>query len=530
GSVYHGSTVIGNEEVILMLALWSLLFTGCLTGGSSGGLWPGTGTGGSEDTGDTGAAPPLESVDVLVVGSGPAGLAAALQARDQGAEVLVLEMDEQAGGSGLYAQNFFAVATPWQQDRGISDSTDLALDEWSEFTRGGNAEDPAVISLVERSGETLEWLVERGCFVTDLAQDPGAGSIPRVHQVTYSQAPPVSLFVDELVDDTWLNTRVDALRIEDGVVVGVEVTRLGEGSSGWISAGVTVVASGGFARNLDMIYEDRPELEDMDLVIEASHMSMGSGHALLEGVGADFQNPGTLGVYVHAMSDQREGMGGEAVVLKGLSDSIVIDVTGERVMNENESLAFGAYDFLLGAEDETLWALVPEVVFHGQSFGSLGFMWESSKKPDSISAFELIALGMVKEESSVEQLVEEIGVDRDGLVETLSQYEEYVSIGIDSGFGKDGANLVSFAGGPYYAAKLAPGSAKSFGGVATDGEGRVLDSSGTQIPGLYAAGEVAGMLGTEAVGYGFSGSVTACYLGGRIAGQAAAEQLGFDLQ
>ena len=67
------------------------------------------------------------------------------------------------------------------------------------------------------------------------------------------------------------------------------------------------------------------------------------------------------------------------------------------------------------------------------------------------------------------------------------------------------------------------GTAKSFGGEQTTVSAEVIGRDGAVIEGLYAAGEVAGMLGTEAVGHGFSGSAGACYYYGRIAGAAAAE-------
>ena len=70
--------------------------------------------------------------------------------------------------------------------------------------------------------------------------------------------------------------------------------------------------------------------------------------------------------------------------------------------------------------------------------------------------------------------------------------------------------------------ELAPGLAKAFGGVSLDEQARVIGLDGEPIPGLFAAGEVAGMLGTEAVGVGFTGSMTAVLLTGRVAGQEAA--------
>lgn len=78
------------------------------------------------------------------------------------------------------------------------------------------------------------------------------------------------------------------------------------------------------------------------------------------------------------------------------------------------------------------------------------------------------------------------------------------------------------AGAQWFAVRLSPGLAKNFGGVATDVDGHVLDELGRPIPGLYAAGEVAGMVLEGGGGAGFAGSMNACYWGGRVAGASAA--------
>ena len=114
-----------------------------------------------------------------------------------------------------------------------------------------------------------------------------------------------------------------------------------------------------------------------------------------------------------------------------------------------------------------------------------------------------------------------VGIDEEGLADTLARYAELVALGEDLDFGKRADAMVALEG-ELVVVELAAGSAKSFGGAWLDAGGRVLDAAGAPIPGLLAAGEVAGMLGTPAVGVGFSGSVTACYLTGRVAGRTAA--------
>jgi predicted oxidoreductase len=81
---------------------------------------------------------------------------------------------------------------------------------------------------------------------------------------------------------------------------------------------------------------------------------------------------------------------------------------------------------------------------------------------------------------------------------------------------------------PFHSVEVSVSVAKGFGGVDVDLDGRVLNAAGGPIPGLYAGGELTGMIGGSIVGeYGFTGSLTAVVLGGRVAGaHAAAEALG----
>ena len=90
-------------------------------------------------------------------------------------------------------------------------------------------------------------------------------------------------------------------------------------------------------------------------------------------------------------------------------------------------------------------------------------------------------------------------------------------LGADA-FGRDLARVGPMEAGPWVLLRLTPGLAKNFGGVATDIDARVLDEAGAAIPGLYAAGEVAGMILGGGGGDGWAGSVSACFWGGRVAG------------
>jgi succinate dehydrogenase/fumarate reductase flavoprotein subunit len=123
-------------------------------------------------------------------------------------------------------------------------------------------------------------------------------------------------------------------------------------------------------------------------------------------------------------------------------------------------------------------------------------------------------------------LAQDMGVDVLGLQEEIVAFNAFARGEAEDAF-RTTALAPAIDRAPFHALPVAASAAKGFGGVDVDLAGRVLDTAGAPMPGLYAAGELTGMLGGTLVGdWGFTGSLTAVVLGGRVAGQnAAAEAL-----
>jgi len=464
--------------------------------------------------------------DVLVIGSGPAGLAAAWEAREAGARVVVLERQPAAGGAGWFAGNFFGVGTSWQAVLKVEDSLEIAQADWPLFT-GGDGEDPWVQVLLSQSAETLSWLVyEFGAEVLDVYADPSAGAVPRMHIMSHPErGATVGALVDELAEVIWVDTQADSLRIVDGRVAGTVATDMLTGESYDVVAGATVVATGGFARDLDAVLADRPELDGLGVVFEADLGSDGGGRDLLDDVDAGFQNPGHYGVYVHSIADYRDEFAGEALWVPSMSRSLIVNIDGERVLNEDETRGFHMSYRLEEVPERRLYALYPLDVISDTPVMSPAYNWAETGVVEEFTLETLIEHDAAWQYDSVDELAADRDMDARILGDTLAAYEGFVANGRDPDFNKGPGDLISFGTDPITLFEIVPGAAKAFGGAELDLDARVIDLDGQPIPGLYAAGEVAGMLGTAAVGEGFSGSITACYLTGRVAGQRAAAEV-----
>lgn len=488
------------------------------TGDSS---WVGeTGDSNPDSAVDT-AEPPLATVDVLVIGAGAGGLAAASAAKDGGASVLVLEREATAGGATLHAANFWAAGTSWQSASSIVDSPALALAEW-EATTGGSASDPAVIEFVESSAAVLEWIASLGVTFT-LSPNVSAdtGSLPRTHSLDTTGAvpPPIILLASSLSDEIRYGTSATELVLEGNAVVGVR-TQDESGTTGWIRATSVVIATGGFTRNDAMVLGAVPELASFTTWYESFPGMDGNGISMATAATAATQNLDHIGLYSHAVEDLKVGEP-EVMVLVGLDSSLVVDAAGNRVTDER---AFGSVSMGRRYLDEgPFYALFDDSGWASVNFQGRGFNYSTDIEAMQASGVEYEAAHFVASGNTGEEMASILGINPDGVATTIASYNADAAAGIDTQFGKPAQYLRPLSDPPFRGVPLVLGRAKSFGGLATDVDGRVTNAEGAIIPGLYAAGEACGFLGTPAMGYGLNGSVTAAWWSGLRAGRSTVE-------
>ncbi len=468
------------------------------------------------DTGET-AAPVEVTADVLVIGAGSAGLAAAIAAREAGAEVFVAEREDEAGGSSGYAGSFLAAGTEAQAELGVPDDAATLLAEWSEITGGGDPDDPTVRAFVEESADTLDWLVATtGASVLAVTTEFDTGALPRKHWLS-SEVVREGL-VAAAGEAVHTGCPATALLVEDGAVVGADLA-CADGDLR-VRAPATVLATGGFARDLDRVRAQIPELAEAEVLFEAAPVADGGGLGLAEQAGAATHNEGHYGVYVHATGDWRAP--GEALWPASLASTLIVDAEGRRPVAEDRTRSLAMLDVIREVPGHRLWAIFPPATWETTTLGVPAYNWVTAGQPESIPAAEAEKAGAARRLGSLDAVAELIGADPDALAATFAAYQEVAEAGGPDPMGKAAPDLVPLDPTDLPVLPIDPGAAKAFTGVRTDEAMRVLDAEGAPIPGLWAAGEVAGMLGTEAVGRGFGGSACAVTWGGRRAGEAAA--------
>lgn len=478
----------------------------------------------SSDSAETESDPDAVDViaDVIVVGSGPAGVAAAWAAAESGAEVILFERDDFAGFGLLLGGMAFAVNSQWQKDAHVDDSVELAQAEWASFT-GESGTHPGVTQFLEQSADTMDWLVGHGVNIEGLSQAQGEGSKPRLHVFAWSlESSPFQVLIEGFPGQVRLQMEVTEPLLLNGEVVGVRWHNLATGAVGATGAASVVLATGGFLRDLDAVAAERPDLAARDPLFETNLNSVGSTLPFLEQVGAGRTAPGEIGAYLHSIQDPRQP-DGEALIA-GLSGSyILVGADGRRFTNDSH---LGSYGPVVEAPEGDLWLITAGFPAESASFAAPAYNWPLElTEPESLTAEEVVAFGSDElfMADTLEDLAAITGLGPE-LIDEISEFAARIAAGGDDPFGRIFHSTDALAEPPWMALRVHPGLAKNFGGVATDLNGRVLDAEGAVILGLYAAGEVAGMIIGGGSGTGFSGSVGACYQGGRMAGTTAADE------
>ena len=441
-----------------------------------------------------------DSYDVIVVGSGGAGMAAAISAKDAGADVAIFEkMPVIGGNTSKSSGGMNASETKFQKEQGIEDSNDLFYEETLKGGKGTN--DPELLRyMVDNSADAIDWLDSMGIRLNKITFS-GGFSVARIHRPEDGSAVGGYLVnglyynLMEREVPIFVNAEVTDLTDTDGAVTGVTVKI--DGKEKKIKAKSVVLATGGFGSNMDMITKFKPELEGY---VTTNHEgATGDGIALAEEEGAETVQMDQIQIHP-TVYQETSYLVSEAVRGEG---AILVNSEGKRFYNEMET------------RDKVSAAInaLPE------RYAYVVFDQALRERATAIEQYD--ELGMVVKGETVADLAKEIGVPEENLVATLETWNQYVAAKNDTEFGRTTGMEHDLSKGPYYAIKVAPGIHHTMGGLKINTKTEVLKKDGTAIPGLYAAGEVTGGVhGSNRIG---GNAVADIIIFGRQAGSQSAE-------
>ena len=419
-----------------------------------------------------GGDPNTKAYDVVVVGSGGAGLAAAIQAHDLGASVVVVEKMSVIGGNTNKASaGMNAAETKFQKLKGIVDSKDLFYNE--TMTGGKNKNNPELLRyFVENAPDAIDWLDNNGIELSGITTTGGM-SVDRTHRPA-SGAAVGGYLISGLVKninrrgiEVMLDSNVTEIITENHKVVGVKVTEE-DGSIQTIKAKAVIIATGGFSANREMVEKYRPDLKGF---VTTNHKgATGSGIMILEKLGA-----GTVDmkeIQIHPTVEQTTSYLISESIRGG--GAILVSQIGKRFVNE------------LDTRDK----VSAEIIKLPEHYSYI--LFDQQVRDENKAVEEYVSHDLVVQADSINELAQKLSIDANTLSNTIERYNQFVNTKQDEDYGRTTGMRHPINKAPYYAIKIAPGVHHTMGGVTINTHTQVLDTAKNAIQGVFAAGEVVG--------------------------------------
>jgi flavocytochrome c len=472
--------------------------------------------------------------DVAIIGGGGAGVAAALDATDAGARVVLLEQDEALGGTAATSGGgCLIVGTPLQESLGIHDTPDLAFEDWVRWG-GGEADETWARYYIEHTLHDLYfWAQTHGARWVDLKFQEG-NQVFRWHRPDGNGLGLMTALIRSMQTrgavTVLTRTRAEEILREDGRVSGVRAVDVETGETTAIRSSAVVVTTGGFNSNLDMVLEARPELRGFKVMEGSGRGATGSGHRLVRDLGGHLTHMDRIWFYVYATPDYRDPKERRGLVFRGTPGYVWVNQQGRRFHNESLTGGASATPALLAQRPPHAWAILDTPMTATMEVADPYYRDGDKVRRDRIQEL-LDTSPYIRKAHALDELARRIEVDLPTFLSEIAAYHAAFDAGlaVDPAFGKSLQASKPFDTPPYYAVQLFPLARKNFGGVRTDLRCRVLTAAATPLPGLYAAGEVAGMAGGHINGKaGLEGTMLGpAIFSGRVAGAWAAHEAGF---
>ena len=473
------------------------------------------------------------TTQICIVGAGPTGLAAAVQAAEDGADVLVIDKAAAVGGAANMGMGPLGIGTKYQK-RDMQDITvEKAFDMIMTYTH--YMVDARVVKrYFEQSAETIEWLEDMGVeFEGAFKYFPQAEPTWHIVKTDQGIGPRAASFMNkalyahaqELGVEFLLETPAKKLIKEDGAVTGVIATTK-DGKEITIEAKAVIVCTGGAGGNPEFIKKETGWDFGKNMFNFAIPGIVGDGLKMMWEAGVD-----KLPVRIEQAANF-EGIDElpQAIPNVMLQPNLLVNMHGKRFMNEGYMQNATFLSNAVGQQKDAVGfsivdsSIVKYYIRNGVDNVSLvrpdpdvsGFMDGIKQAVETGNEGIIVA-------DTIEELAEKAGIDVDNLVDTVDEYNDYCD-SVDEEFFKEKRYLRPITKAPFYCAKVRPGGYGTVGGVRINENCECCDSEFEPIEGLYAAGADACNFYNDSYMFLLPGNSMGWSVNsGRIAGMEAAE-------
>ena len=472
---------------------------------------------------------------VCVIAGGPSGLAAAVQAAEDGASVIVLEKAAAVGGAANMGMGPLGIGTRYQRQNMQDITVEQAFNMFMEYTHY-NVDARLVKRYFAQSADTIEWLEDMGVefegafryfpqslptwhiVKTDAGIGPRAASF--MNKALYARA-------QELGVKFLLETPGKKILKEDGKVVGVLATDK-SGNEVKVSCKAAIICTGGAGCNFELIKQETGFTHGVDMFSFAIPGIMGDGLRMAWEAGAD-KLPVRIEQAAQMMGvEDLPGSVGNVMI----QPNLLVNKQGKRFMNE-DFMQNSTYlsNAIVHQLDKTAFSIIDTSIAH--YYMKHGVENVSLVRPNPDVSDFIDGIKMARDNGNegmfiadtIEELAEAAGINVENLVNTVAEYNDFCA-STDEEFFKDTRYLRPLRKGPFYAARICPGGYGTVGGIRINENCEVCDKNFEPIHGLYAAGADSCNIYDDSYMFLLPGNSMGYAVNtGRIAGMTAAEQV-----
>jgi len=492
--------------------------------------------------------------DLVIVGGGGAGLAAALGAAESGCRnIIVLEKAGSAAGSTAMAHDIFGAESPVQKRLGIEASRDVLFKtamEWAHWTKIN----PRVVrAFIDRSGDTIGWLENKGLQFELIQYYPN--QVPLVRHSVKGHGHALMKTLRENCKELGVTilTRTAGKRIlrnKKGKITAV----VAENKNGefTIKANCIVMATGGYGNNKEMLKKYCANYHDT-MTYDGPPSNTGDGIQMAIEIGAETAGLGTVNIHgpfikrksdSHKLKMDADGSGADSIkitlwFLAWEPQMLWANKTGKRFIDEGYNLAFFAFGNAVAMQPDgvtytlfdsnTLRKIEKEGLIRPGAASQATWLPVSAATPLPGLKREVhkqADKGDLKISKSWNGIARWMGADPDVLKKTIREYNLSCDNKHDALFAKESRYMLPLKTPPFYAVKGHIGLCDAYGGIKINEKMEALNTEDVPIPGLFAAGSTTGCWESESYCYRLTGHLVGFALNsGRIAGENAASYL-----
>ena len=479
----------------------------------------------------------MNNYDLIVLGSGVAGMTAALRAEEFGVRsILILEKAPYVGGNSRAAGGVFAAGGETVRKAGFEvDAQAFYESAMQDLQFSVNPE--LVRKYIFNSGDALDWLAATGlefevkkmpfgCIVANIEDEKLAEPYKKTAPTSHSYMGTAMVQkLKELCDDRGIEIMTAAratelLTDESGRLTGVKAIRDREELV--FCSGYVVLATGGVAGSVSSLHEFFPHLFDSDdenFTFGSAHCT-GDGIHMAEKLGADSRK--AMGILLKGPSHLGPG-GTQALTYS--PDAIIVNQYGHRFIDEAKIWSFHAA--LNNIPKKTTYTIADFRIVEDMNVKLPPQAQPGTSRPP-VTLLEGLQQEAAAGKSTVicddlTEAAERFGIPAKALLDTVDQYNRMCAAGQDTLLGKDPKHLKPLDSPPYYVLRGIRSSDSTYGGVRINGDFQAVKPDGTPIPGLYAIGDVATGFVAEIYGppsAGFTWSLGSGHMCGRVVAEA----------